>query len=107
LLEFNQQELRIEVREEDLRGGGEFGDSFGSLGDGVFGQLTRKHETNRGLNFSGGEGGLLVVTSKTRGFRSNSLEDIVDKGVHDGHSSLRDSSVWMNLFQHFVNVAGV
>jgi hypothetical protein len=87
--------------------GSELGDSFGSFGDGVFGQLTRKHETNRGLDFSGGEGGLLVVTSKTRGFRSNSLEDIVDEGVHDGHSSLGDSSVWVNLFQHFVDVAGI
>jgi hypothetical protein len=87
--------------------GGEFGHCFGSFRDGVFGQLTRKHETNRGLDLSGGKGGLLVVTSKTRGLRSDSLEDIVDEGVHDRHSSLRDSSVWMDLFQHLVDVAGV
>jgi hypothetical protein len=73
----------------------------------VFGQLTRKHQTNRSLDLSGGKGGLLVVTSKTRGLRGDSLENIVDEGVHDGHSSLGDSSVWMNLFENLVDVAGV
>jgi hypothetical protein len=73
----------------------------------MFGQLTRKHQTNRGLDLSGGEGRLLVVASKTRGLRSDSLENIVDKGVHDGHPSLRDASVWVNLFEDLVDVAGV
>ena len=97
----------LESWSHNLSRGSEFGDCFGSFRDSVFGQLTRKHETNRGLDLSGGKGGLLVVASKTRGFRSNSLEDIVDEGVHDRHSSLRDSSLWMNLFQHFVDVTGI
>ena len=57
----------------------ELGDSLGSLGDGVLGELTRKHETNSSLDLSGGEGGLLVVSGELSGFTGDTLKDIVDE----------------------------
>ncbi len=59
------------------------------------------------MDFSGGQGGFLVVTRKSGGFKSDSFEDIVDEGVQDGHASLGDASVWVNLLQHLVDVRRV
>ena len=36
----------------------------------------------------------------------DSLEDIVDEGVHDEHGFLGDSSFWVHLLQHSVDVDG-
>ena len=44
-------------------GAGELGDSLGALRDGVLGELTRKDEPDSGLDFPGGEGTLVAVTS--------------------------------------------
>ena len=73
----------------------------------MLGQLTREHEAHGSLDLSGREGGLLVVTSKTRGLGSDSLEDIVDEGVHDAHASLGDASLGMHLLQDLVDVRRV
>ena len=73
----------------------------------MLGKLARKHKANGGLDFSGREGGLLVVTAQFAGFASDALEDVVDEGVHDGHGLLGDAGVGVNLLQHFVDVAGV
>ena len=40
-------------------------------------------------------------------FASDALKDVVDERVHDAHSFAGDSSVWVNLFQHFVNVDSI
>ena len=48
----------------------------------------------------------LVISNEFGGFGSEFLEDIVDEGVHDGHGSLGDTGVWMNLFQDSVNIDG-
>lgn len=40
-------------------------------------------------------------------FFSNSSEDILHKIIHDTHSLLTDSRVWMNLFEDFVDVGRV
>lgn len=42
----------------------------------MLGQLTGEDETHRGLNLSGGDGGLLVVSSKLGGLGSDTLEDV-------------------------------
>ena len=47
------------------------GDSFGSLGDGMLGELTREEEPDSSLHFTGGDGGSLVVVSKTAGLSSD------------------------------------
>jgi hypothetical protein len=90
-----------------LSGGGELGHGLGALRHGVLGELTREHQAHSGLDLSGGEGGLLVVTSKTRGLGGDSLEDIIDEGVHDAHASLGDTSLVVNLLQHLVDVRRV
>ena len=73
----------------------------------MFGEFTRKHETNSSLDLSGRKSRLLVVTSKTGSLRGNTIEDIVNEGVHDGHASLGDTSLLVNLLEHLVDVRRV
>ena len=91
----------------DLLGGGVFGYSLGSFRDGVFGQFSWKEKPDSGLDFPGGDGGPLVVVGQTASLGSDTLEQIVDKGVHDGHGLGGDTSVRMDLLQHLVDVDGV
>lgn len=43
----------------------------------MLGKFTGKDQANRGLDFSGRDGGLLVVGSKLGSLSSNALEDIL------------------------------
>ena len=79
---------------------GVFGDGLSALRDGMLGELSGQKEPHSSLNLPGGDGGPLVVVGKPASLSSNPLKQIVDKGVHDGHSLRRDSSVWMNLLQY-------
>ena len=74
-------------------GGGELGDGLGALRDGVLGELTGQDEAHSGLDLSGGEGGLLVVTGELAGLSHDALEDVADEGVHDGHGLLADTNL--------------
>ena len=87
-----------------LLAAGVFGDSLSTLRDSMFGELTRKPETNSSLNFPTSNGRFLVVLGKTRSLSSNSLEDVVDKGVHDAHSFTRDTGLGMYLLQNLVDI---
>ena len=49
---------------------------------------------------------LLVVSNELGGLGGDLLEDIVDEGVHDGHGSLGDTGLWVNLLQDSVDVDG-
>ena len=69
----------------DLLGGGVFGYSLGSFRDGVFGQFSWKEKPDSGLDFPGGDGGPLVVVGQFGSLSSDTLEEIVDEGVHDAH----------------------
>lgn len=89
---------------DSLLGAGVFGDSLGSFGDGVLGQLSGEQESHSSLDFPTGDGAPLVVVCQARGFGSDSLKDVVDEGVHDRHGFGRNTSVGVNLFQDFVNV---
>ena len=73
----------------------------------MFGELTRKKESDCGLDFARSDGGPLVVVSQPGGFGGNPLEDVIDKRVHDRHGFGRDSSIRMHLFQDFVDVDSV
>ena len=73
----------------------------------MFGKFSGKHQTNSGLDFAAGKGGLLVVGGELSGLGSDALEDVVDEGVHDGHSLLGDTSIGVDLFQDLVDVRGV
>ena len=94
----------IRWKQYSLLGAGVLGDSLGSLRDGVFGQLTGQEEPDSSLDLPGGDGGPLVVVGKTAGLSSNTLKEVIDKGVHDGHGLGGDTSVWVNLFQDFVDI---
>ena len=59
------------------------------------------------MDLAGRKGGLLVVSGKAGSLKGKALEDIVDEGVQDGHSSLGDASVWVNLLQDLVDVRAV
>ena len=48
----------------------------------------------------------LVVMDKVAGLMSELSEDIVDERVHDGHGSLGDTGLWMNLLEDSVDVDG-
>ena len=57
-------------------GGVVLGDGLGTLRDGVLRELSREDETDGGLDFSGGDGVLLVVAGEAAGFSGKTLEDI-------------------------------
>ena len=73
----------------------------------MLGQFTGKEEPDSSLDLPGGDGGSLVVVSKTAGFSSNALKDVIDKRVHDAHGLRGDTSVGVHLLQHLVDVDSV
>ena len=87
----------------NLLGAGVLGDSLGALRDGVLGELTREEKPDSSLDLTGGDGGPLVVVSKSAGLSGDSLEQIVDERVHDAHGLGGDSSVRVDLLQHLVD----
>ena len=72
----------------------------------MLGELTWKEESDSGLDLSGGEGLLLVVSDELGGLEGDLFVDVVDEGVHDGHGSLGDTSVWVNLLEDSVDIDG-
>ena len=87
--------------------GSKFGHGLCSFRDGVLRKLSRKEEADSCLDFSWWEGRFLVVSWQLGSFSSESVEDVVDEGVQDGHASLWDACAWVNLLQHSVDVSGV
>jgi len=83
------------------------GDGLGAFRHGVLGQLTGQNQPHRGLDLPGGDGGLLVVGSELGGLGRNTLEDVVDERVQDGHGASGDTSVGVDLLEDLVDVAGV
>ena len=97
----------VDKKSRNLLAAGVLGDSLGSLGHGVLGQLTGQKQTDGGLDFSAGDGRSLVVVGKTRSLAGDSLEDVVHEGVHDRHGLAGDTGVRVYLLQHLVDVDGV
>ena len=73
----------------------------------MFRQFTWKHKANSGLNFATAQGFFLVVSRKSDGFGGNTLKSVVNETVHDRHSTTGDTSIWVYLFQYFVDVGAV
>ncbi len=73
----------------------------------MLGEFPGKKESDRGLDFSRGDGRPLVVVSQTTGLAGDPLEQVVDERVHDGHGLGADAGVGMNLLQDLVDVDGV
>eukprot|EP00116_Pleurobrachia_bachei_P003035 sb/3463297/ len=86
--------------------GGVLGNSLGSLGYSVLGQLTGQKQPHGSLDLSGRYGLSLVVMTKSRSLSGDPLKDVVHKGVHDGHGLGADSSVGVDLLEDFVDVDG-
>ena len=72
-------------RVHSLLGAGVLGDSLGTFRDSVLGKLTREEKPDSSLDFPGGDGGPLVVVSKTASFSGDTLKDVVHERVHDRH----------------------
>ena len=70
----------------------------------MLGKFTGEEQSDCGLDLPGGDCGPLVVVGETGGFSGDALEDVVDKGVHDGHSLGADTSVGVDLLQDLVDV---
>ena len=66
-----------------------------------------EQQTHGGLDLSAGDGGPAVVVSHTGSFRGNTLEHVIDEGVHDAHGLAGNSKVGVNLLQHLVNVDAI
>ena len=87
-----------------LLAAGVFGDGLGAFADSVLSEFTGQEQTDGCLDFSASDGGSLVVVSQSGGFGGDSLEDVVDEAVHDGHGLAGHSGVGVNLLQDFVDV---
>ena len=72
----------------------------------MLGELSWEDESDSRLDFSGGEGGSLVVLNELGGFTGEFTEDVVNERVHDGHGSLGDTGLWVNLLKDSVDVDG-
>ena len=72
----------------------------------MLGELSWEDKLDSGLHFFAGEGVFLIISHELGGLGSDLLEDVVDEGVHDGHGSLGDTGLWVNLLQDSVDVDG-
>ena len=70
------------------------------------GQLSGEDEFDGRLDFSGGEGPPLVESDELGAFGGNSVEGVVDEGVHYVHGLLGYSDVGVDLLEDLVNVDG-
>merc|ERR1740117_343121 len=86
--------------------GGVLGDGLGAFGNGVSGELSGEDESDGGLDLTAGEGLSLVVSDESGGLTGDSLEDIVDEGVHDAHGLLGDTGLGVDLLEDTVDVDG-
>ena len=99
--------LNKRTEQTSLLAAGVFGDSLGSLADGVLGELTRQKQPHGSLDLSGCDCASLVVVGQSRSLSGDSLEDIVHEAVHDRHGFAGHTGVGVHLLQHFVDVDGV
>ncbi|XP_007471324.1 PREDICTED: uncharacterized protein LOC103089763 [Lipotes vexillifer] len=90
-----------------LLGAGVLGDSLGTLGHGVLGQLPRQQQTYGRLDLPGSDGRTLVVMRQARRLARDALKDVIDERVHDAHGLGRDAGVWVDLLQHLVHIYGI
>ena len=100
----NEKPLGFVSRRQSLLGALVLGDGFGSLGDGVLGELTGEDKADCRLNLPGGHGGLLVVFAQSSCLARDPTESVGHERVQDGHGSLGDSGVRVDLLEDAVDV---
>ena len=69
------------------------GEVLGAFKYGVLGQLFGEEEADSGLDLSGCQGVLLVLTNKLAGLGGGLVEQVFDEGVHHGHAVGGDAGV--------------
>ncbi len=70
----------------------------------MLGEFTGEEESHSGLDLSGGEGVLLVVSNELGGLEGDLLEDVIDEAVENVHGSLGDASLGVDLLEDSVDV---
>ena len=70
----------------------------------MLGELTGEDETDGGLDLAGGHGVTLVVLAQASGLAGDALEGVRNEGVEDGHGSLGDAGVRVDLLEYAVDV---
>ena len=81
-----------------------FGDGFSSFRDCVSSEFPGEEELDGGLNLTWAECSPLVESDELGWLECDSVEAIVDEGVHDVHCLSGDSDLRVNLLQNFVDV---
>ena len=82
------------------------GDGLGSFRDGVSGQLSGEDQLDSGLDLAGGKSSSLVESDELGSLSGDSVEGVVDEGVHDVHGLLGDADVGVDLLEDLVDVDG-
>ena len=70
------------------------------------GQLSGEDELDSGLDLTGRKSSSLVESDELGSFGGDSVEGVVDEGVHDVHGLLGDSDVGVDLLEDLVDVDG-
>ena len=83
-----------------------FGNCFCSFRNSVSRKFSRKNKLDSRLNLSRRKSSSLVESDEFWSFSGNSVEGIVNEGVHDVHSLLWDSDVRVYLLEDFVDIDG-
>lgn len=73
----------------------------------MLGQLSGKDQSAGGLNLSRRDGGSVVVDSQLGSLGGDSLENVGDERVQDGHGLVGDTSVGVDLLEDLVDVRRV
>ena len=94
----------ITINEESLLD--VFGDGFGSFRDGVSSEFSGEDELDSRLDFAGRKSSSLVESDELGSFSGDSVEGVVDEGVHDVHGLLGDADVGVHLLEDLVDVDG-
>ena len=83
-----------------------FGDGFSSFRNGVSGKFSGEDELDSRLDLTGRKSSSLVESDELWSLSGDSVEGVVDEGVHDVHGLLWDSDVGVHLLEDLVDVNG-
>ena len=70
------------------------------------GEFSGEDELDSRLNFAGRKSSSLVESDELGSLSGDSVEGVVDEGVHDVHGFLGDADVGVHLLEDFVDVDG-
>jgi len=83
-----------------------FSNGFSSFRDSMSCKFSGEDKLDCRLDLSGWKSSSLVESNKFGSFSGNSVESIMNEGVHDVHGLLWDSNVGVHLFEDLVDVDG-